>query len=177
MSVRQDAKPIFHRTSEAMLNAIEGVGGSACALSLAIIGLHWVGVYGGRPLFDARYEIALQLNREDIPEHIKEKLRAIVSYWEADWDARIAQMLENPHEELVGPFSNAKWRALCAHYADVCLACTRKRPLSIDHINPTSKGGSNDMRNLQPLCQSCNSKKGTQVIDYRSDAAKFGDPE
>lgn len=176
MGLRQRAKPLYLRLSEELETALEEVGGRECALSLAIIGLHRVGVCGGRTLFDARYEITLQLNREDIPEHIKEKLRAIVSYWEADWDARIARMLENPYEELVGVFADAKWRALCAHYGGVCIACNRKRPLFIDHIIPTSKGGSDDMHNLQPLCQSCNSKKGMQFIDYRPDAAKFGDP-
>lgn len=34
--------------------------------------------------------------------------------------------------------------------------------LTLDHIVPRSKGGTDDADNLQTLCQRCNSKKGTR---------------
>jgi len=48
-----------------------------------------------------------------------------------------------------------------------CLCCGTEDNLSIDHIIPLSKGGSNHLDNLQVLCRSCNSSKKTQVTDYR----------
>jgi 5-methylcytosine-specific restriction enzyme A len=66
-----------------------------------------------------------------------------------------------------GDFTAAAWTTLCAQYDYRCLACGRRTELTIDHIVPVSLGGSNDISNIQPLCQSCNSAKHDQVIDYR----------
>jgi len=39
-----------------------------------------------------------------------------------------------------------------------CVVCGNPSD-SVDHIVPISKGGSNELSNLQPMCRSCNSKK------------------
>lgn len=44
----------------------------------------------------------------------------------------------------------------------VCCRCSSNENLSIDHIIPVIKGGTNEVQNLQTLCRSCNSKKGTK---------------
>lgn len=48
-----------------------------------------------------------------------------------------------------------------------CLACPSTEDLAVDHIVPESQGGTLDIDNLQTLCRSCNSRKRTQMIDYR----------
>lgn len=35
----------------------------------------------------------------------------------------------------------------------------RYNPLTVDHIRPRSRGGTNDLTNLQILCRNCNSSK------------------
>ncbi len=41
-----------------------------------------------------------------------------------------------------------------------CLGCwATDKKLTVDHIIPLSKGGTNFIYNIQPLCKSCNSKK------------------
>lgn len=44
-----------------------------------------------------------------------------------------------------------------------CQHCGARRYLSVDHIIPESKGGTLTLDNLQTLCRSCNSRKGTRT--------------
>lgn len=46
-----------------------------------------------------------------------------------------------------------------------CQKCGKQKletQLSIDHIIPLAKNGSNDISNLQTLCLNCNQKKGSK---------------
>ena len=38
--------------------------------------------------------------------------------------------------------------------------------MTVDHILPKSKGGTYDLKNLDPMCSKCNSRKGN-IIDYK----------
>ena len=68
-----------------------------------------------------------------------------------------------------GSFTAKEWRDLCEKYNNRCLCCGRDDvSMTADHIVPLSKGGSNYISNIQPLCLSCNMKKHTKTIDYRN---------
>jgi 5-methylcytosine-specific restriction endonuclease McrA len=73
-----------------------------------------------------------------------------------------------------GSFTVKEWRELCDRYGNCCLACGKQVSLTADHIVPVSKGGTSSIDNIQPLCQSCNSKKGRQIIDYRAIKGGWG---
>lgn len=56
-----------------------------------------------------------------------------------------------------------------ANYKCQMLGCIETENLHIDHIVPLSKGGRNDIINLQVLCASCNSSKNDHHnTDYRT---------
>lgn len=61
-----------------------------------------------------------------------------------------------------------EWKELCDMFGNVCLCCLKKEKLTKDHIIPLTKGGTDNIENIQPLCVSCNSKKSNRnTIDYR----------
>ncbi|MBX9348753.1 HNH endonuclease [Chromobacterium vaccinii] len=47
---------------------------------------------------------------------------------------------------------------ICAHPG-----CRSVKDLTVDHIKPLSRGGTDDLANLQFLCRPCNSAKGTRL--------------
>ena len=67
-----------------------------------------------------------------------------------------------------GSFTVEEFEALCDAYGNRCLACgTTDVPLEADHVVPLTRGGTDDIGNIQPLCGSCNREKFVGVIDYR----------
>lgn len=66
-----------------------------------------------------------------------------------------------------GTFTDDEWISLLEEYGHRCLACGTSKNITVDHIIPLSRGGSNAISNIQPLCFKCNLHKGTHVVDYR----------
>jgi 5-methylcytosine-specific restriction endonuclease McrA len=71
--------------------------------------------------------------------------------------ARRARKLAAP-----GRFTEADIKAIIARQKGRCAECKRRRKLTVDHIIPLARGGSNHPGNLQGLCQPCNSRKGAK---------------
>jgi 5-methylcytosine-specific restriction endonuclease McrA len=69
-----------------------------------------------------------------------------------------------------GSHTLAEWKALKAQYDHKCLCCGKAEPeveLTRDHIIAITKGGTDDIENIQPLCRGCNAQKQTSQIDFR----------
>ena len=70
--------------------------------------------------------------------------------------------------ESNGSYTQDEWNELLDKYGHICLSCRRNDvTLTQDHVIPLSKGGSNTIDNIQPLCGPCNSSKHTKTTDYR----------
>ncbi len=65
-----------------------------------------------------------------------------------------------------GIFSFGEWNELKRKYNYCCANCGVEKLLTVDHIIPLSKNGTNWIENIQPLCKSCNSRKHTKTYAY-----------
>lgn len=67
-----------------------------------------------------------------------------------------------------GHFTDNQFQNLCNSTGNKCLRCgCTDKQLTADHVIPLGPPHSDEIENIQPLCLSCNSKKGTKTIDYR----------
>lgn len=65
--------------------------------------------------------------------------------------------------------TETEWQTLLAACGHLCVRCSASGLLTRDHIVPLTKGGSDAITNIQPLCKPCNSKKNNRhATDYRS---------
>lgn len=70
-----------------------------------------------------------------------------------------------------GSHSLAEWAALQEKCGHRCACCGAAKRLTRDHIVPLSRGGSDWIENIQPLCKSCNcAKRDRHAINYMASA-------
>lgn len=60
--------------------------------------------------------------------------------------------------------STEQWSAICEEFGGRCAYCASVRPLTLDHVDPLSKGGAHDVGNVVPACKSCNTSKLNRTI-------------
>jgi 5-methylcytosine-specific restriction endonuclease McrA len=63
----------------------------------------------------------------------------------------------------LGFYSVAEWKALVTKHKGCCVDCGKKGNLTVGHLIPLSKGGSNWIGNIKPQCGECNSRQSTKV--------------
>ncbi len=105
--------------------------------------------------------------KEEMKEY-KKKNRELIRF--------LAKLHEHRKKSNGGSFSLKQWTNLVEYYCPdgKCLCCKKFSKMTIDHIIPVSKGGTNYIDNIQPLCLPCNSRKNNKVtIDYRPDKGEF----
>lgn len=146
--------------------------------------------YNQRPEVKAR--VRAYMNRPEVRERAKERERQrwandpkLREYKRAYLRRRYRENTEHKRKQIAysmraiharrarkqnqgGSYTAQEWRELCQKYDHRCLCCGKVKRLTPDHVVPLSKGGSNDISNIQPLCLPCNLRKASKTIDYRS---------
>lgn len=111
------------------------------------------------------------MRRMKIKDVKSEKARRSVA---SKWNNPNNQNAANRSERLsaarkIATHTKEEWeemKSIIGHCV-ICGKSSDEAPLVKDHIIPLYQGGSDGISNLQPLCRSCNSRKGADSKDYR----------
>lgn len=111
------------------------------------------------------------LRRMKIKDDKSEKARRNVA---SKWDNLGRQNATKRSERLsaarkIATHTKEEWEEMkeIIGHCVICGKSANETMLVKDHIIPLYQGGSDGISNLQPLCRSCNSRKGADSNDYR----------
>ena len=64
-----------------------------------------------------------------------------------------------------GNFTLKEWEEVKKKHGYRCAICKKMKKLTVDHIIPLSKNGTNYIQNIQSLCKNCNSSKNNKLLE------------
>jgi 5-methylcytosine-specific restriction endonuclease McrA len=102
---------------------------------------------------------AVELSRKSEKRSTREVYYCLISYLQ---DRMTKEFL--PEESNREPLKQSERTTVFEKDKYTCQKCGRREALQVDHIIPVSKGGTNDLSNLQTLCRSCNLRKGAHHV-------------
>jgi 5-methylcytosine-specific restriction endonuclease McrA len=103
---------------------------------------------------------------EKYPEKYRESIRLAMRRWrqknkeKSRWNFR---QYANRKRSALGKHTFEEWLSILEIYGKKCAKCYSTEKITQDHKIPLSKGGTNNIDNIQPLCWSCNSRKNATV--------------
>lgn len=111
-----------------------------------------------------------EITRRAAERRRRERPEAVATNRRRYYEKHASEIIGRVRERRLGVeriHTEGEWEDLCLKCGNKCLRCGREGPLTRDHVIPISRGGSDHISNIQPLCQRCNDSKGAKEDDYR----------
>ena len=113
-----------------------------------------------------------EIGRKSYERNAEERRRYSAEYFKLHPEKSVEASNRRRAQKLAsgGSHTEEEWQSLKVFYDYKCLCCGKREPeirLTRDHVIPLTKGGTDSIDNVQPLCARCNSKKNSKHIDYR----------
>lgn len=81
--------------------------------------------------------------------------------------AKMAAFLARKWGALGSGMTTAQWKQILADSLGLCAYCNKRAKLSVDHIEPLSRGGEHGPENIVAACMECNrSKNDTPLLAW-----------
>ena len=120
-------------------------------------------------------------NKERVCLHAKEYRQTHLEYYSEKDRLRDANKTPHRREQvlannrrrrtrklgLLDHYTDQEWKDCINYWNNRCVNCGSTSNIEADHITPISRGGTDTIDNIQPLCRHCNASKHTKTIDYR----------
>ena len=133
----------------------------------------WTRANGTRTSFYRRTHY--EQNREEVIARSKEWLEnnvEKVKRFKANNSRKRTVAKHTSHANLAAK----EFQQFCGRYGNKCLRCGGTGVvLEADYIVPLTSGGSDDVDNIQPVCEVCDRSKLVKIITYR--ASEYAVPE
>lgn len=115
----------------------------------------------------------------------REECIAAVSHWQSEHPeiCKAIHRNRNSKKSVVGSFTPAEWLGKLEEFHNCCAYCGSptidilESALTIDHIVPLSRGGSNFIDNIVPACSRCNFEKHTMTAEEFLESIDAGKQE
>lgn len=105
------------------------------------------------------------VDRSAYLELSRDRRREAARAWRLANPARARALVHRRRSRLKGgAISDRDWEALVRRHDGRCAYCGERGQMTMDHVVPVSRGGSNYIGNILPACKPCNSSKGARLL-------------
>lgn len=106
--------------------------------------------------------------KKNLEEYKTRRKKICKKYWQSTRGKEVKSKLNartRHNFKAAGILDFDAWKKKLSILGNACQHCGTTSNITIDHIIPVSKGGTNHIDNLQPLCNSCNCSKSNKLSD------------